>query len=32
MTEKVLTFQDMILALERYWAGQGCTVMQPYDS
>ena len=32
MTEKVLTFQDMILALERYWAGRGCTVMQPYDS
>ena len=32
MTEKVLTFQDMILALERYWAGQGGTVMQPYDS
>ena len=27
-----LTFQDMILTLERYWAEQGCTVMQPYDS
>lgn len=22
----------MILALEHYWAGHGCTVMQPYDS
>jgi len=32
MMEKALTFQDMILALERYWAGLGCTVMQPYDS
>ena len=32
MDEKPRTFQDMILALERYWAGLGCTVMQPYDS
>ena len=32
MENKPLTFQDMILALERYWADQGCTVMQPYDS
>ena len=32
MDNTPLTFQDMILALERYWAGQGCTVMQPYDS
>ena len=32
MTKDVLTFQDMILELERYWAAQGCTVMQPYDS
>ena len=32
MNADVLTFQDMILALERYWAAQGCTVMQPYDS
>lgn len=27
-----MTFQDMILALEHYWAELGCTVMQPYDS
>ena len=27
-----LTFQDMILTLEHYWAEKGCTVMQPYDS
>jgi len=25
------SFQDLILALERYWAGRGCVVMQPYD-
>jgi glycyl-tRNA synthetase alpha chain len=25
------TFQDLILALQRYWAGQGCVLMQPYD-
>ncbi|MBQ6395708.1 MAG: glycine--tRNA ligase subunit alpha, partial [Atopobiaceae bacterium] len=32
MADKVMTFQDMILVLEHYWAEQGCTVMQPYDS
>ena len=32
MGKTTLTFQDMILELERYWAAQGCTVMQPYDS
>ena len=32
MSEHALTFQDMILALEHYWASKGCTVMQPYDS
>ncbi len=26
-----LSFQDMILALSRYWADQGCVVLQPYD-
>ncbi len=25
-------FQDIILRLQRYWAEQGCVVMQPYDS
>src|SRR5215213_2119923 len=25
------TFQDVILALQRYWAVQGCTILQPYD-
>ena len=32
MDKTPLTFQDMILELEHYWAGKGCTVMQPYDS
>lgn len=26
-----LTFQDLILALQNYWAGQGCTLLQPMD-
>lgn len=26
-----LNFQDLILALSRYWADQGCVVLQPYD-
>jgi len=25
------TFQELIFALQRYWAGQGCVIMQPYD-
>ena len=27
----VSTFQGLIFALERYWAGQGCAVLQPLD-
>ncbi len=27
-----LTFQDIILALSRYWADQGCVILQPYDT
>jgi len=26
-----VTFQELIFALENYWAGQGCLVQQPYD-
>ena len=26
-----MTLQDMIMALNRYWAKQGCALMQPYD-
>jgi glycyl-tRNA synthetase alpha chain len=28
---KPLSFQDMILTLHRYWAAQGCLILQPYD-
>ncbi|MCL2324647.1 MAG: glycine--tRNA ligase subunit alpha [Actinomycetia bacterium] len=27
-----LTFQDMILTLQRYWGDLGCVVLQPYDT
>lgn len=30
--ERVLTFQDLILSLQRFWAEQGCVLQQPYDS
>jgi len=26
-----MTFQELVFSLERYWAGQGCIVQQPYD-
>jgi len=26
-----VTFQELIFALERFWADQGCVVQQPYD-
>ena len=29
--EKPASFQDLILRLQAYWAGQGCAVLQPYD-
>src|SRR5690606_31053732 len=25
------SFQDLIFALQRFWAEQGCVVLQPYD-
>src|ERR1700724_1865207 len=25
------SFQGLILELQRYWAGQGCVILQPYD-
>lgn len=28
---KSMTFQDMILTLNKYWSEQGCIVQQPYD-
>lgn len=32
MNQAPQTFQDMILTLQNYWAREGCTIMQPYDS
>ncbi|MEM1299953.1 MAG: glycine--tRNA ligase subunit alpha [Pseudomonadota bacterium] len=31
MTTKPTCFQDILLALSKYWAERGCAVMQPYD-
>ena len=28
----VMTFQDVIMSLQHYWAAQGCVILQPYDS
>ena len=28
---EVLNFQEMIFTLQRFWAQQGCVIMQPYD-
>lgn len=30
--QKTLSFQDLILTLQRYWAGHGCTILQPFDT
>jgi glycyl-tRNA synthetase alpha chain len=30
-TQSFLSFQDLILCLQQYWAERGCVVMQPYD-
>jgi glycyl-tRNA synthetase len=27
-----MTFQEIILELQRFWASQGCVILQPYDS
>ena len=29
---KAPSFQDLILILQRYWADQGCAILQPYDT
>ena len=26
-----MTFQELILSLQQYWAKQGCVILQPYD-
>ncbi len=30
-TTRPLSFQELILTLQRYWADQGCAILQPYD-
>jgi glycyl-tRNA synthetase alpha chain len=30
--QEPLSFQDIILRLQQYWADQGCVVLQPYDN
>ena len=32
MNPGALTFQEIILALQNFWASKGCVVLQPYDS
>jgi len=29
--DKALSFQDLILTLQHYWASEGCVIQQPYD-
>ena len=31
-SNNILTFQDLILSLQGYWAKQGCVIQQPYDT
>ncbi|MBW1935848.1 MAG: glycine--tRNA ligase subunit alpha, partial [Deltaproteobacteria bacterium] len=26
-----MTFQELIFALEKFWADRGCVIQQPYD-
>ncbi|NJM50916.1 MAG: glycine--tRNA ligase subunit alpha [Sphingomonadales bacterium] len=30
-SQKAMSFQDIILTLHRFWADQGCVILQPYD-
>ncbi|MEO0005287.1 MAG: glycine--tRNA ligase subunit alpha [candidate division WOR-3 bacterium] len=32
MAEKPLSFQELILRLQKYWADQGCAILSPYNS
>ncbi|QEK39480.1 glycine--tRNA ligase subunit alpha [Candidatus Sneabacter namystus] len=31
MSDKPLSFQDIILNLQKFWSEHGCTILQPYD-
>ena len=28
---KIITFQDTLMSLQKYWAKHGCVILQPYD-
>jgi glycyl-tRNA synthetase alpha chain len=30
-SQNALTFQELVLRLQNFWAGQGCVLQQPYD-
>ena len=30
-TNKVLSFQDIIMSLQKFWSKYGCVILQPYD-
>ena len=30
-SQNALTFQELVLQLQNFWAGQGCVLQQPYD-
>ena len=30
-TKQILSFQDIILTLQQYWAKEGCAILQPFD-
>jgi len=30
-SNKILSFQETIINLQKYWAKQGCVILQPYD-
>ncbi len=32
MSSQPLTFQEIILRLQEFWAGQGCAILSPYNS
>ena len=32
ITGETMNFQELIFALERFWADQGCVIQQPYDT
>jgi glycyl-tRNA synthetase alpha chain len=31
MSRQILSFQSLILGLQKFWANQGCVILQPYD-